>query len=90
MLYIKDTVTEKQLSEFGFKRCKKPYGQLYYLCLSHGSNVIFIGNGIYIYDWNEDDPRIHKNANCKYRCRDIYMDVLYDMTMQGLIEKRMI
>lgn len=88
MLYIKEDVKLEELKKFGFKKCKKPYDMLYYLCIARGCTVIYIGNGIYIQDWKEDDPRIHSNANCKYRSKSTCLDVMYDLITAGLVEKK--
>lgn len=88
MLYLKENVTEQQLKKYGFKKCKMPYQRLYYLCIARGVKVIYIGNGIFIQEWKEDDPRIHSRANCKYRSQDTYLDVLYFMIADSLIESR--
>ena len=86
MLKIKDSKKE-ELKKFGFKECKKPYGMLYYRCIARGIQAIFIGAEIYIQDWNDDDPRIHKNANCKYRSNEIAEDILFDLIKADLVEK---
>ena len=88
MLYLKENVTEKQLEKHGFKRCKKPYNELFYLCIARGVQVIFIGNGIFIQDWLYGDQRIHKKANCKYKSDKEVLDVIYEMIVDGLIERR--
>ena len=88
MLYIKENVTEEQLKKHGFIKCKKPYSG-YYLCISRGIKMIFIGNGIYIDEWKYDDPRIHKRPNCKYRSLKTDIDVIYDLIVDGLVESRL-
>ncbi len=61
----------KSMEEFekvGFKKCKKPYNGCYYLCFSRGCQYIFLSPVmIDIVKWKDEDPRIHKNANCKYK-----------------------
>lgn len=88
MLYIKDNVTPEQLAKYGFKKCKKPYDALYYLCIAYACKVIFIGNGIFIQDWEENDPRIHTRPNCVYRSRKTDIDVIFDLITDGLVEKK--
>ncbi len=65
------TVDMKEFQKIGFKKCKKPYNNCYYLCFSHGCQYIFLSPVmIAINKWEDNDPRIHKKANCKYRdCR---------------------
>lgn len=87
MLKIKNEIDFKELEKFGFKKCKKPYDMLYYKCLSSGIKAIFIGANIYICDWEENDPRIHKTPNCKWKSNETYDDVLYDLIIAGLVEK---
>lgn len=80
-------VKAKQFEDYGFKRCKKPYDGLYYLCVSRGCKVLFISNSFFgIFDWTQDDPRIHKNANCKYRDKRDWLDITYDLIKAGLLE----
>lgn len=87
MLKIKESVDKKELEKFGFKKCKKPYECLYYRCFSRNVKVMYIGAGIYIEDWDSDDPRIHKNPNCKYRSDLTVCDMLFDLIQAGLVEK---
>ena len=88
MLYIKKDVTADQLAKHGFKRCKKPYPG-YYLCVARGVQIIFIGDGIFVDDWHiNDDPRVHKRPNCKYKSNKTVIDVIYDLIMDGLVEKK--
>ena len=37
-------------------------------------------------EWNDDDPRIHKSANCRYRDQRTYLDIIYDLIAAGLLE----
>lgn len=88
MLYIKEDVDKKELKKYGFKKCKKPYNMLYYLCVARGIQVIYIGDGIFVQDWEEGDPRIHERPNCRYRSNDTVADILFDMIKDGIVEKR--
>ncbi|WP_050638462.1 hypothetical protein [Candidatus Stoquefichus sp. SB1] len=88
MLYLKKNVTEKQIKKYGFKRCRKPYNELFYLCIARGVQVIFIGDGIFVQHWMNDDPRIHSRPNCKYKDDREVLDVIYDLITDGLIERR--
>ena len=64
-------VDMKEFEKVGFKKCKKPYDMYYYLCFSRGIQYIFLSPVmIDIVKWQDNDPRIHKKANCRYRdCR---------------------
>lgn len=40
-----------------------------------------------IFDWKDDDPRIHLKPNCKYRDDRIYLDILYELIKADMIEQ---
>lgn len=63
-------VKAKEFAKYGFKRCKDiPRGECYYLCVARGCKMIFVSDICFdIIDWEEDDPRIHKRANCREHC----------------------
>ena len=88
MLYIKEDVKEQAMEKYGFKKCKKPYNMLYYLCIAKGVLVIYIGEGIFVQHWEDDDPRIHKRPNCRYRSDDTVIDILFDMIQDGFVVKK--
>lgn len=87
MLYVKKDVTEEQLKKYGFKKCKRPYDMCYYLCVPKGFKMIFIGKYVEVFDWNDDDPRIHANPNCRFKDTRFVQDILYDMIVDGIIGK---
>lgn len=63
-------VEAKEFEKFGFKKCKGEYGKsgCYYLCVARGVKMLFVSDVCFdVNDWNDDDPRIHKDANCRYR-----------------------
>lgn len=61
-------VDMKEFEKVGFKKCKKPYDKCYYLCFARGIEYIFLSPVmIDIVKWKDNDPRIHSNANCRYR-----------------------
>lgn len=37
-----------------------------------------------ILPWRDDDPRIHKNANCKYKDIRTALDIVCEMVEYGL------
>ena len=91
MLKIRDDIDLKELEKFGFKKQPKPFSG-YYLCIARGVQVIFVlsdgGNReISIEKWKDDDPRIHKNPNCKYRANYIAEEILFDLIQVGLVKK---
>ena len=86
---LRPKVDIKEFEKYGFKKCKGEYGKndCYYLCISRGSKMIFVSKEIItINNWQDDDPRIHKDANCRYRDLRTYLDVLYDLISTGLVE----
>lgn len=55
------TVDMKEFEKAGFKKCKKPYDECYYLCVAKGIQMIFLSPVMVdIIKWKDDDPRIHK------------------------------
>ena len=83
------TCEAKNFEEFGFKRCKGAYGDLgcYYLCVAKGRKMLFVSKNIFdIFDWCKDDPRIHKNPNCKYSDRRDYLDIIYDLIKAEMLQ----
>ena len=86
---LRPKVDVKEFEKYGFKKCKGEYGKndCYYLCISRGVKMIFVSKEIIaINDWQDNDPRIHKDANCRYRDLRTYLDVLYDLISVGLVE----
>ena len=62
-------VPAKEFVKYGFKKCKgfKGYDG-YYLCVARGCKVIFITDVLLnVANWQDDDKRIHKRPNCRYR-----------------------
>lgn len=45
------------------------------------SDVCFAVN-----DWKEGDPRIHKNANCRYSDQRDWLDVVYQLIKADMLE----
>ena len=90
MLYIKKDLDRSIVEKYGYKKCKGRYGKngLYYKCFARGVEVIFIGEGLYVSKWKDDDSRIHKDANCKYRSNQTALDEVHDLTIAGILEKR--
>ena len=38
-----------------------------------------------INDWKDSDPRIHKDANCKYRDNRDALDIVYDLIKDNML-----
>lgn len=41
---------------------------------------------IEIFPWVEDDPRIHKNPNCRYKDNRTAIEIICEMAMNGLLK----
>lgn len=79
-------VNMEEFEKVGFKRCKKPYNGCYYLCFSHGVQYIFLSPVmIDIVKWEENDPRVHKNPNCKYRDCRTAQDFMCELIKAGMV-----
>ena len=49
--------------------------------------MIFVSDVCFdINDWEKDDPRIHKDANCRYRDNRTALDILYQLIKDDLLE----
>lgn len=85
---LKPACNVKEFEKYGFKKCTKDYGKLdcYYLCVSRGCKMLFVSPKIFeINSWETDDPRIHKPANCKYRDKRDYLDIVFELITNGLL-----
>lgn len=46
---------------------------------------IFKSKMVDIMDWRDDDPRIHKNVNCRYRDSRTALDIICELTKNNMI-----
>lgn len=86
---IKPTKPIERYTQYGFRKCKGSYGEngCYYLCVSRGNQTIFLSSlMIDIQPWSADDPRIHKNANCRYKDNRTAIEIICEMAISGLIK----
>lgn len=86
---LKPKVSTKEFEKFGFKKCKGEYGKCgcYYLCVSRGIKMLFVSDALFdVIDWKDDDPRIHKDANCRYRDHRTYLDIIYELIKEDMLE----
>lgn len=86
---LRPKVDVKEFEKYGFKKCKGEYGKhnCYYLCVARGVKMIFVSPVHFdVMNWEEDDPRIHKDANCRYRDCRTYIDILYELIKADLLE----
>ena len=82
-------VKAKEFAKYGFKRCKgiPRDSECYYLCVARGCKMIFVSDVCFdINDWEKDDPRIHKDANCRYRDNRTALDILYQLIKDDMLE----
>lgn len=85
---LRPKVDVKEFEKFGFKKCKAPYNECYYLCVSRGVKMIFVSQVYFdIFDWKDDDPRIHAKPNCKYRDNRTYLDIVYGLIKADILEQ---
>lgn len=72
---------------YGFKQCKKPYYNCWYRCFARGVKMMFLSKCmIDIIEWKDDDPRVHRRANCLYRDTRTAEDYLCELIQQGLVD----
>lgn len=86
---LKPKVKASEFMKYGFKPCKGIPRQLgcYYLCVSRGCKMLFVSDVYFdVLDWNESDPRIHKNANCRYRDVRTVIDIIYELIKADMLQ----
>lgn len=87
-LMLKPRVRARDFEKFGFKRCKgiPKSSECYYLCIARGMKMLFVSDYVFtINDWRSDDPRIHKDANCRYRDHRDALDIVYELIKSGML-----
>ncbi len=85
---LKPRVRARDFEKFGFKRCKgiPKNSECYYLCVARGMKMLFVSDYVFaINDWKSDDPRIHKDANCRYRDHRDDLDIVYELIKSGML-----
>lgn len=79
-------VDMKEFEKIGFKKCKEPYNACYYLCVSKGVQMIFLSPVmIDIIKWQEDDPRVHKKANCRYKDGRTALEIMCELIQAKMV-----
>lgn len=81
-------VKAKEFEKFGFKKCKGEYGKndCYYICGARGAKMLFVSNKCFaINDWRDNDPRIHKDVNCRYRDNRTCLDIVYELIKADML-----
>lgn len=82
-------VKAKEFEKFGFKRCKgiPKESECYYLCVAKGCKMLFVSNVYFdVMDWDNNDPRIHKHANCRYRDNRTALDIIYELIKADMLK----
>lgn len=85
---LRPTKPPKAFEKYGFRKCKGEYGQndCYYLCVARGCKMLFVSNTCFdVFNWENDDPRIHKKANCKYRDTRTVLDIVYQLIKDSML-----
>lgn len=85
-------VKAREFERFGFKRCKgiPKESECYYLCIARGCKMLFVSDSYFgVNDWDKDDPRIHKDANCRYRDNRTALDIIYELIKADILESRL-
>ena len=85
---LKPKVPVEEFEKFGFKKCRGIPKDCYYLCVSRGVKMIFVSPVLLnIQDWQEDDPRIHKKPNCRYKDWRTATDILFELIKADMLEE---
>ena len=51
--------------------------------------MLFVSSAIFdVNDWINNDQRIHKDANCRYRDHRTYLDIIYELIKADMLESR--
>ena len=85
---LKPKVKASEFTRYGFKRCRglPKQTECYYLCVARGRKMLFVSNTYFdVLDWDADDPRIHKHANCRYRDGRTSLDIIYELIKAGML-----
>lgn len=88
-LVLVPKVKAKEFEKFGFKRCKgiPKESECYYLCVAKGCKMLFVSNVYFdVMDWDNNDPRIHKHANCRYRDNRTALDIIYELIKADMLK----
>ena len=86
---LKPTAPAKEFEKYDFKKCRGDAGKngCYYLCVASGSKMLFVSDMCFdVQDWEDDDPRIHQKANCKYRDIRTVLDIVYQLIKDNMLE----
>ena len=82
-------VKARKFEIFGFKRCKgiPKESECYYLCIARECKMLFVSDSYFgVNDWDKNDPRIHKDANCRYRDMRTALDIVYELIKADMLK----
>ena len=82
-------VKASEFKKFGFKRCKwiPKESECYYLCIARECKMLFVSDSYFgVNDWDKNDPRIHKDANCRYRDMRTALDIVYELIKADMLK----
>lgn len=61
--------------------------ECYYLCVARGCKMLFVSDVCFaVNDWDKNDPRIHKDANCRYRDNRTALDIIYELIKADMLK----
>lgn len=64
--------------------------ECYYLCVARGQKMLFVSDVCFaVNDWTGNDPRIHKQANCRYRDKRDWLDIVYLLIKNNMLRSTM-
>ena len=82
-------VKAREFEIFGFKRCKgiPKESECYYLCIARECKMLFVSDSYFgVNDWDKNDPRIHKDANCRYMDMRTALDIVYELIKADMLK----
>ena len=82
-------VKASEFKKYGFKRCKGILKELecYYLCVARECKMLFVSDVCFaVNDWDKNDPRIHKKANCRYKDTRTALDIIYELIKADMLK----
>ena len=82
-------VKASEFKKFGFKRCKwiPKESECYYLCIARECKMLFVSDSYFgVNDWDKNDPRIHKDANCRYMDMRTALDIVYELIKADMLK----
>lgn len=49
--------------------------------------MLFVSDSYFcVNDWDKNDPRIHKDANCRYKDNRTALDIIYEMIKANMLK----